>query len=257
MKSFWCCALYILTCTTADAIDQPGIIGEDNREIIDNSAAPWSAIGQINVSGLNTVSFCSGTLIAPDRVLTAAHCLVNARRKQPFLPDQIHFVAGANRGAFKGHSIAKCTLLHPNFDVSALKSNPDLYKLELPIDRVATDLGVIVLQEPLAIAGTILPSTTPLVAGDTVTLAGFHADKRQVLAGHRGCKVLAAQGDVLAVDCDVRSGSSGGPLLIEREGTLSIVGVMSAAGIGANAAVAFSAASDLLEAECPLDDVAE
>ena len=48
----------------------PGIKGDDDRVLVETGDYPWGAIGRLN----NTLGpFCSGTLIGPRRVLTAAH----------------------------------------------------------------------------------------------------------------------------------------------------------------------------------------
>ena len=37
--------------------------------------ANWQAVGRINSAGYRKRDMCSGVLIAPDQVLTAAHCV--------------------------------------------------------------------------------------------------------------------------------------------------------------------------------------
>ena len=59
----------------------PGIVGADDRKRVEESGPPWDAIGQINISGYRRMSRCTGTLIAPDMVITAAHCVIDPWKK--------------------------------------------------------------------------------------------------------------------------------------------------------------------------------
>src|SRR6476469_6749130 len=65
----------------------PGVIGQDDRIAIRADGSPWDAIGHVNVSGYRTISKCSGILIGPTAVLTAAHCLMDTRKMAPVPPD--------------------------------------------------------------------------------------------------------------------------------------------------------------------------
>ena len=55
------------------------------------AAYPWSAVGRVNAAGRG---HCSGALVGPDLVVTAAHCLYNRRAGRWLPPGALHFVAG-------------------------------------------------------------------------------------------------------------------------------------------------------------------
>ena len=51
----------------------------------------WDAVGRLNISGR---SMCTGALIAPDLVLTAAHCLYDVHTGRAVDPRKIEFASG-------------------------------------------------------------------------------------------------------------------------------------------------------------------
>jgi Trypsin len=82
-------ALILLLAGVAEAAS-PGIIGPDDRRPLAQPDPALDAVGRVNHDG----GFCTGALIAPDRVLTAAHCLWDPRQRQLVRPGKLHFLAG-------------------------------------------------------------------------------------------------------------------------------------------------------------------
>jgi V8-like Glu-specific endopeptidase len=76
----------------------PGIIGDDNRVRLDERGPPWDAVGQVNVAGFRTGFECTGTLIAPTLVVTAAHCVINPLAQKPYASKDTLSCCGARVG---------------------------------------------------------------------------------------------------------------------------------------------------------------
>ena len=55
----------------------------------------------MNYAGYSHRSHCTGALIAPDMVLTAAHCLISSKTGKPLKPKNVVFRAGYHLGESK------------------------------------------------------------------------------------------------------------------------------------------------------------
>ena len=220
-----------LSAPTSSRELRPGIIGDDDRVRVEQRGAPWNAVGQVNVGGYRRVGQCTGTLIAADVVLTAAHCVADPFRGAPFPLHDIHFLAGVRGAENGGHSTAKC--LHFLAD----------YKFAPPDPDFATDMVEVVLNKKLDVAPMRIAEDVDPRARLPLVHAAYPADRRFALSAHFGCQLLQADANppLWFTDCDTHPASSGGPLLTKVDGVLQLVAIMVAAGNGSpNLAVPIS-----------------
>lgn len=209
---------------------QLGIIGgSDDRSVIDQQqSAPWSAIGQVNASGYRRVTRCTGSLIANNIVITAAHCVMDPWSRKPFPLHQIHFLAGVKGSGWLGHSTAKCLHFPPGYEyVGPSKILPSIPFQAVPQRAFMRDTVLIVLKDELNSVPT-LPIDHAQVQGSDLALvhASYPADRRHVLSGHFGCHLLAQDRDLWFTDCDTHAASSGGPVFIQGNDDLKLAAIM-------------------------------
>jgi V8-like Glu-specific endopeptidase len=182
--------------------------GDDNRG--------WEAVGRLN---LGDRGFCTGALIAPDMVLTAAHCLFDKESGARIDAGQISFLAGWRNGRAEAYRGVKRAVPHPEY----------VYGGHDRLDRVAFDLALLQLDQAIR-----LPSVTPFETeaepadGDPVGVVSYAQDRADVPSIQEVCHVLGREADVLVLSCNVDFGSSGAPVFAIRGGLARVVSVISA-----------------------------
>lgn len=209
----------------AQPVEFAGIVGKDDRVPMDSAKFPWSAIGRVN---LEIGGYCTGTVIAPGKVLTAAHCLWNPRTRNWYPAQFIHFVAGYRRGKFIVHARVKSYAVNKEY----LPENP-LAKKHVPNSQ--HDWALLYLSKDVAPITGVLPvsavgrkSVKDIKAfTQTLTQAGYSGDRAHLLTIHKGCGVTSVSNsrDILYHNCDTVPGDSGSPIFRVTKGQHRLVGM--------------------------------
>lgn len=180
----------------------------------DHEAKGWEAVGRLDTGS----GYCTGTLIAPHLVLTAAHCVYDLRNGAAIEPQKFTFRAGFRNGDAVATRTAARIAAHPGFDPRAAFNGTN----------VSHDLALIELSEPIPSSeiNAFAVHDDRVVPGD-VSVVSYGRGRSEVQSRQRGCKMIDRQGQLLAFDCDVTKGSSGAPVFSHLNGRGRILSVIS------------------------------
>jgi protease YdgD len=200
-----------------------GVLGTDDRRLMDSQKSPWSAVGKVYIQTHGIVFECTGTLIDPKVVVTSAHCVFNRQMKGPYPPSFVHFLAGYQLEKYIAHSVAECVKIHPDYaeiETSGTAKSSD--------EEVAVDYAFIILKEPINVPVVPILNADFISTEDTLVHAGYCCDRKYVLLAHDGCHAKNKVGNVYYVDCDTASGASGGPVFVKKGDKHYLAAIMAA-----------------------------
>ncbi|MBY4895119.1 S1 family peptidase [Rhodobacteraceae bacterium N5(2021)] len=169
--------------------------------------AQLSAIARLR--GVDAASGgCTAVLVAPQAVLTAAHCA-----RAPLVAPQVVIFPGA---------------VPARHDVITRLSHPTpARRPALAISDYTTDLAVLLLARPVSPdVATPMPLGPPDPALPHGVYGFDNRDTADVLRGHAPCAVQVLDDGPLASDCHVVNGQSGGALVRFTEDGPRLVGIL-------------------------------
>lgn len=181
-----------------------------------DDARGWDAVGKLI---LGDHGFCTGALIGPQLVLTAAHCLYDKTTGVQMRPEEIEFQAGFRNGRAVAYRSVSRAVTHPDYRFATVDK----------LDRVTDDLALLELSQPIR-----LPSLEPFqtgatpVEGDPVGVVSYAQYREEAPSIQEACEVLAGRREALILTCSVDFGSSGAPVFTIDNGVARVVSVISA-----------------------------
>ncbi len=174
----------------------------------------WEAVGRIDLGG----GMCTGVLIAPDLVLTAAHCVFDRTTGRQIAPEDVTFRAGYRDGVSVAESGVLRVVPHERFDPRGADKSRTI-----PYDAALLQLSRTI---PAMTAAPFAIYTGTATTG-AVSVVSYGRGRADAPSWQRSCALLGRGQGMMAFDCDVTFGSSGAPVFMKEGNRARILSLVS------------------------------
>jgi V8-like Glu-specific endopeptidase len=187
----------------------PGVGAHDPRIRIDPNTAPWRAVGKLQSNVGSFYMSCTGTLVGPSIVLTAAHCLYSPRTQNYLPASAFHFLIGYDGDEPAAHAVGRRFVIGAGFDPKN------------PMKTPSSDWALLTLDSALGTADRRLTLLDhPPEVGAAIMIGGYSQDRRYVITADSTCHILGWSVDnagrrLIRHDCAGTRGVSGAPVLVQ------------------------------------------
>ena len=213
-------SLSVLTCGKKPASQQSkvqNVFGNDDRTKVTSTDYPWRTIVKIFSYNPSTNQWigCTGTLVGPDLLLTAAQCLQDKKGNlNTNTRYYVNYIDGVSPFFVEADSVWLGTTNYEN----EWENDWALVRLNVPLGDSMGYMGV-----------RSIPTPELVDLGATFTAVGYAGDfgDGKSASAHIGCSIFGEDLERFLSDCEVSRGASGGPVFGTFDGLPEIIGVVS------------------------------